>query len=160
MRRTLCTLILSCVAIIVVSNVNLQAQGVMRGVTPTVIRDAELEKESLHNLEVARHYFKLKKAYKAALLRCEEIIAGNPNFTRVDEAYYLAGMSSLRLAENRGKQRAQLPADKLRDDAKTYLSRVVAEFPESEFRKPAEEALRALGVTPAQAKQAAKADTQ
>ena len=138
---------------------NLRAQGVSSGVAPTVIRDAELEKESLHNLEVARHYFRLKKAYKAALLRCEEIIAGNPNFKRVDEAYYLAGMSSLRLAENRGKQRAQLPADKLRNDAKIYLSHVVTEFPDSEFRKPAEEALRTLGVTSVAEKPVAKANS-
>lgn len=126
-----------------------RAQGVARGVTPTAVRDAELERESLHDLQVARHYFKLKKAYKAALARCEEIIAGNPDFTRVDEALYLAGMSSLRLAENRGKQRADIPADKLRDDARQYLSRVVAEFPDSEFRKSAQDELRALGVTAA-----------
>src|SRR5687767_4261579 len=30
---------------------------------PQIQRDAELEKDSLHNLEVARHYFKLRKAY-------------------------------------------------------------------------------------------------
>ena len=125
------------------------AQGVARGIEPTAVRDAELERESLHDLQVARHYFKLKKAYKAALARCEEIIAGNPDFTRVDEALYLAGMSSLRLADNRGKQRAGIPADKLRDDARQYLSRVVAEFPDSEFRKPAQDELRTLGVTPA-----------
>lgn len=131
------------------------AQGVARGITPTAVRDAELERESLHDLQVARHYFKLKKAYKAALARCEEIIAGNPDFTRVDEALYLAGMSSLRLAENRGKQRAEIPADKLRDDARQYLSRVVAEFPDSEFRKPAQDELRTLGAAPATAAQPA-----
>lgn len=134
-----------------------RAQGVARGVEPTAVRDAELERESLHDLQVARHYFKLKKAYKAALARCEEIIAGNPEFTRVDEALYLAGMSSLRLAENRGKQRADIPADKLRDDARQYLSRVVAEFPDSEFRKPAQDELRSLGAAPATAAQPAVA---
>src|ERR1044072_8984672 len=76
-----------------------QAQGsVSRGPDPATVRDAELEKESMHNLEVARHYFKLKKAYRAALGRCEEIIAANPNFARMDETLYIAGGSSLLLS--------------------------------------------------------------
>ena len=33
--------------------------GVKNGPDPTTIRDPELEKDSLHNLEVARQYFKL-----------------------------------------------------------------------------------------------------
>lgn len=149
-------MIIGAVTFVCANNSNVHAQGVAGGVEPTVIRDAELERESLHNLKVARHYFKLKKAYKAALLRCEEIIAGNPNFTRVDEALYLAGMSSARLAENKGKQRTDISADKLREDAKVYLTRVATEFPDSEFRKPAEDELRALGAQPAAPKQAAK----
>ncbi len=57
------------------------AQGKAKtGPDPSTIRDPDLERDSLHNLEVARNYFKLKKAYVAALKRCEEIIAGNPNF--------------------------------------------------------------------------------
>src|SRR5882672_8059105 len=79
--------------------------GVKAGPDPTTIRDPELEKDSLHNLEVARNYFKLKKAYVAALKRCEEIDAGNPNFAKMDEVLFIAGQSSLRLAENRGKQK-------------------------------------------------------
>ncbi len=43
--------------------------GVRSGPDPTVVRDSELEKESLHNLEVARHYFKMKKAYRAMAAR-------------------------------------------------------------------------------------------
>lgn len=116
-----------------------------RGPDSSVVRDPELEKDSEHNLEVARHYFKLKKAYRAALARCEEIIAGNPNYSRVDEALYIAGVSSLRLSENRGKQAAQISAEQLRDDARQYLSRVVNEFPDSEFKSDAAENLRVLG---------------
>src|SRR6266496_2369262 len=81
--------------------------GVRSGPDPSTIRDPDLEKDSLHNLEVARHYFKLKKAYVAAIKRCEEIDAGNPNFARMDEVLYIAGESSLRLAENRGKQKTK-----------------------------------------------------
>src|SRR5712672_1692704 len=82
--------------------------GVKAGPDPTTIRDPELEKDSLHNLEVARNYFKLKKAYVAALKRCEEIIAGNPNFARIDEVLFIAGKSARLLAEGRGKQKAEL----------------------------------------------------
>lgn len=124
-----------------------QAQGgANRGPDPSTVRDSELEKESTHNLEVARHYFKLKKAYRAALARCEEIIVANPNFALMDETLYIAGASSLRLSENKGKQKAaNLPADKLREDARDYLSRLVNEFPESAFREQAEKDLTSLG---------------
>jgi outer membrane protein assembly factor BamD (BamD/ComL family) len=104
-----------------------------------------LEKDSLHNLEVARHYFKLKKAYVAAIKRCEEVIAGNPGFAQMDEVLFIAGESSLRLADNRGKQAPNLPADKLRDDAREYLSRLVQQYPQSVFTKQVESDLRSLG---------------
>lgn len=122
------------------------AQGKAKsGPDASIVRDPELEKDSLHNLEVARHYFKLKHAYIAAIKRCEEIIAGNPNFSRIDEVLYIAGESSLRLSENRGKQAPNLPADKLRDDARDYLSRLVQQYPQSSFSKLVEDDLRAVG---------------
>jgi outer membrane protein assembly factor BamD (BamD/ComL family) len=125
------------------------AQGnASRGPDQTAVRDPEMEKDSMHNLEVARQYFKLKKAYLAALKRCEEIMAGNPTFSRIDEVLYIAGVSSLRLADGKGKQK-QLPADmtsgKLRDDAREYLSQLFYNFPDSKFRKDAEKELSALG---------------
>jgi outer membrane protein assembly factor BamD (BamD/ComL family) len=112
---------------------------------PEVVRDPDLEKDSLHNLEVARHYFKLKKAYIAALQRCEEIIAGNPVFSKIDEVLFMAGESSLRLAENKGKQASKVTSDKLREDARDYLSQLVNGYPDSSFRKQAEEDLKGLG---------------
>ena len=112
---------------------------------PEVLRDPDLEKDSLHNLEVARHYFKLKKAYIAALQRCEEIIAGNPVFSKIDEVLFMAGESSLRLAENKGKQASKVTSDKLREDARDYLSQLVNGYPDSSFRKQAEEDLKGLG---------------
>lgn len=124
---------------------------------PQIQRDAELEKDSLHNLEVARHYFKLRKAYVAALQRCEEIIAANPAFSRIDEALYMAGQSSLNLAEGKGKQKASLyvihegetkktlTADEFRALARGYFSQLVNSYPESSFRGEAEIALRSLG---------------
>jgi outer membrane protein assembly factor BamD (BamD/ComL family) len=145
------------------------AQGRAKtGPDPATIRDSELEKDSLHNLEVARHYFKLKKAYLAALMRCEEIDAGNPNFAKLDEVLYIAGVSSLRLAESGGRQKTKvvlpdsmLAKDKqdlkyktpeeLRVDARAYFSRLLEEYPNSAFRGQAETELRALGTEPSTA---------
>lgn len=122
------------------------AQGAARtGPDPSTIRDPDLEKDSLHNLEVARLYYKLKKAYVAAIKRCEEIIAGNPNFAKLDEVLFIAGQSSLRLSENKGRQTSKQTPEQLRDDARTYLTQLVTDFPQSSFAKQAEETLRGLG---------------
>lgn len=134
------------------------AQGnVKSGPDSTTIRDPELEKDSFHNLDVARQYFKLKKAYIAALKRCEEVIAGNPNFARIDEVLFIAGESSLRLSENKGKQvEKEKKAEELREDARTYLSQLVNDHPQSQFRKQAEEDLQALGGVKAKAVESSK----
>ena len=112
---------------------------------PDVMRDPDMEKESLHNLEVARQYFKLRKAYKASLARCEEILAGNPAFSKIDEVLFIAGESSLRLSENKGKQSVKTATDKLREDARDYLSQLVNQYPDSKFRSESVEDLKALG---------------
>ena len=131
------------------------AQGGTKQPDPSVLRDPLLEKDSLANLEKARHYFKLKKAYRASLSRAEEIIAGYPNFSQLDEALYIAGMSNLYMAESKGHQPPLLTPEKHREEARTYLSRLVGEFPESKFRKDAEKELQGLGgvATKAQEKQ-------
>jgi outer membrane protein assembly factor BamD (BamD/ComL family) len=123
------------------------AQGnVKSGPEATTLRDPELEKDSLHNLEVARHYFKLKKAYVAALKRCEEIDAGNPTFAKMDEVLFIAGESYFRLSENKGKQTYKdKKPEELRTEARVYLSRLASEFPQSPFNKQAEDDLQALG---------------
>jgi outer membrane protein assembly factor BamD (BamD/ComL family) len=139
------------------------AQGAAKtGPDPSTLRDAELEKDSLHNLEVARHYFKLKKAYVAAIKRCEEIDAGNPNFAKMDEVLFIAGESSLRLSETGGKQKTKIvmpdamlakekqdtqykTPEELKADARVYLSRLVANYPQSAFRKQGQTDLEKLG---------------
>ena len=153
------SLIAICLLVLSVAPLPARAQGNAKQ-GPDVVRDADLEKDSLHNLEVARHYFKLKKAYVAALQRCEEIIAGNPNFAKIDEALYMAGMSSLYLSQNKGKQKvAQIPEqnrltpEKYREDARNYLSHLVSEHPDSSFSKQAQDALRDLGGTVKDSKQ-------
>jgi Outer membrane lipoprotein len=124
---------------------------------PDVVRDPEMEKDSLHNLEAARLYFKLRKAYVASLQRCEEIIAGNPTFAKIDEVLYMAGKSSLNLSEGKGKQAATqyviregekkttLSAEEFRQKARDYLSQLVAQYPQSGFKTQAQDDLKLLG---------------
>ena len=134
------------------------AQGAARnGPDPATVRDPELEKDSLHNLDVARQYFKLKKAYIAALRRCEEVIIGNPNFAKMDEVLFIAGESSLRLSENKGKQtEKERKPEQLREDARTYLSQLVNDHPQSPFRQQAEDDLKPLGGVKPKAEEAVK----
>lgn len=129
--------------------------GVTQG--PDVVRDPEMEKDSLHNLEAARLYFKLRKAYVASLQRCEEIIAGNPAFAKIDEVLYMAGKSSLNLSEGKGKQastlyviregekKSTLKSEEFRQKARDYFSQLVAQYPQSAFRSQAEDDLKMLG---------------
>jgi hypothetical protein len=132
------------------------AQGVRSGPDPATFRDPDLEKDSFHNLEVARNYFKLKKAYVASLMRCEEIIAGNPNFSRIEEVLLMAGQSSLWLAVNKGKQpsslyvsveggkKRTLTPEQFRELGRVYLNRLVNDYPDSQYSKQAREALSTL----------------
>lgn len=134
--------------------------GAKAGQDPSTIRDPDLEKDSLHSLEVARLYFKLRKAYVAALQRCEEIIAGNPHFAGIDEVLFMAGESARALAENKGKQpsslyvifdgnnKRTLTPEQFRELGREYLSRLLSDYPESKFRRQAEEGLRAIGGPP------------
>jgi len=83
-----------------------------RNVTPAVDRDPLLEADAKHNLDVARQYFTLKKAYKGVVTRFEETFAAYPEFSKMDEFLYLAGMSSWYLSENKGKQKVDLKNEK------------------------------------------------
>lgn len=124
---------------------SVEAQTASRPPDPSIVRNAESEREAMHNLEAARLYFRLRRAYIASSQRCEDIIAANPNFSRIDEVLYIAGVSYLRLAENRGRQRSTAPPDRLRNEGRMYLSRLINEFPDSDFRRRAEEELRVVG---------------
>ena len=133
-----------------------QAGGVAKGPDETVVRDLEAEKSARHELEVARTYFKNRKAYFSSLKRADELVAGYPEFSRIDEALYMAGMSAVYLVEGKGKQKlATLPPntvkeytpEALRELARMHLSRLVKDHPQSEYRKEAERALAALGAS-------------
>ena len=132
------------------------AQGVKNGPDPSTLRDPDLERDSLHNLEVAKNYFKLKKAYVASLKRCEEIIAGNPNFAKIDEVLLMAGQSSVWLSQNKGKQKPDqyvsfdggekktLTSQQFLEMGRDYLKKLVNDYPNSPYAKQAQEELRAL----------------
>jgi hypothetical protein len=130
-----------------------QSGSVAAGPDPSTVRDVDDLKNARHELEVARHYFKNKKAYLASFKRADELVAGYPEFPQIDEALYIAGMSSLYLSEGKGKQALpkstpetnDLSADHLRETARMYLERIVSDFPKSDFRKQAEDALSQLG---------------
>ena len=137
-----------------------RAQGVRTGPDPSTLRDPDLERDSLHNLEVARNYFKLKKAYVASLKRCEEIIAGNPNFARIEEVLLMAGQSSLWLAEKKGKQspdlyvtfdngeKRTLTSEQFREMGRDYLNKLIKDHPDSPYAKEARAELSALEAKP------------
>ena len=128
----------------------------VRNPDPSTLRDPDLERDSHHNLEVAKNYFKLKKAYVATLKRCEEIIAGNPNFAKIDEVLWMAGASSLWLAEGKGKQnrdlyvtfdggqKRTLTAEQFREMGRDYLNKLIKDYPDGPFTKQAQEELRQL----------------
>jgi hypothetical protein len=157
MKRVFLTLTVLVIALFASASASYAQGAAKTGPEPSTIRDAELEKDSMHNLEVARNYFKLKKAYVATLKRSEEIIAGNPNFARIDEVLFIAGSSAVLLSEGKGKQKPGLyvifdgtnkktltPAE-FRALGRDYFSQLVNEHPESSFRQKADEELQALG---------------
>ncbi|MFS8085079.1 MAG: hypothetical protein ACMG6H_05565 [Acidobacteriota bacterium] len=163
--KKFCLIAIAALATLVMAPSAARAQGAAKQ-GPEVTRDSDQEKDSLHNLEAARLYFKLKKAYVASLQRCEEIIAGNPTFSRIDEVLYIAGASNLYLSEGKGKQKPSLyvrhegtekrslTAEEFRSEARDYLSQLVNEYPQSKFREEALGDLQALGgAKPKEAKQ-------
>ena len=123
-------------------------------IEPQVQRDPILEADASHNLEVATNYYRTKKAYKAVLLRFEETFAAYPDYSKMDEFLYIAGMSSFYLSNNKGKQKITVAAtddekkkyapEKLREDATMYLTMLVEKYPNSKYKDDAEKTLKEL----------------
>jgi outer membrane protein assembly factor BamD len=83
---------------------------------------------AMHELKVARFYFDIRESATAAQLRTEEILNKYPNFSRFDEALWL---------------HARAMADQ--EDTETAsqdLTRLITNYPHSEFRPKAEELLK------------------
>jgi outer membrane protein assembly factor BamD (BamD/ComL family) len=128
-----------------------------KNIAPAIDRDPILEQDAKHNLDVAKQAYLLKKAYKGVLMRFEETFAAYPEFSKMDEFLYLAGMSSYYLSEGKGKQKVdpnnpkekdKFAPGKLREDAVAYLSMLVEKYPQSQFRGQAEEALKTMKASP------------
>lgn len=125
-----------------------------RNVTPAIDRDPLLEADARHNLDVAWQAFgPARKAYKQVLLRFEETFAAYPEFSKIDEFLYLAGMSSFYLSKNQGKQKVNLRVERererydpqrLRENAEAYLSLMLEKNPESRYKADAEAVLKEL----------------
>ena len=124
-----------------------------KNVTPAIDRDPVLEQDAKHNLDVAWQAFMPKKAYKQVILRFEETFAAYPDFSKMDEFLYIAGMSSYYLSENKGKQKVDLASEKekqrfapekLRENAVAYLSTILDKYPDSKYRANAETTLKIL----------------
>lgn len=122
-------------------------------IEPQIQRDPILEADANHNLDVSRQYFRTKKAYKAVLMRFEETFAAYPEFSKMDEFLYLAGMSSFYLSNNKGKQKIdpqsetekeKFSPEKLRENAVAYFSQIVEQFPQSQYKPEAEKLLKEL----------------
>ncbi len=141
----------SFVAIIFAVSMSVSAQ---KQIEPQVQRDPVLEADANHNLEVAQNYFRTRKAYRAVLLRFEETFAAYPEYSKMDEFLYIAGMSSFYLSDNKGKQKLTSNAtedekkkyapEKLREDAVAYFDLIVEKFPQSNYKSEAEKMLKQI----------------
>ncbi|MDM7923042.1 MAG: outer membrane protein assembly factor BamD [Pyrinomonadaceae bacterium] len=115
-----------------------------RNIDPAIDRDPLLEADARKNLDVAWQGFgPARKAYKQVLLRFEETFAAYPEFSKMDEFLYLAGMSSYYLSRNEGKQKVNLKIEKerekyspekLRQDAVAYFALMLERNPQSPYK--------------------------
>ena len=139
---------------VLVSFVYVTSASGQRNVTPAIDRDPVLEKDAKHNLDVAWQAFTpLKRAYKQVIFRFEETYAAYPDFSKMDEFLYLAGMASYYLSKNEGKQKVdlKLPKEKekfapakLREDAEAYLAKMLELNPQSKYKEEAEKTIAEL----------------
>jgi len=150
MKRLICSFGFGLFALLMLSS----WAAAQKNVTPAIDRDPILEQDAKHNLDVAWQAFgPARKAYKQVLLRFEETFAAYPDFSKMDEFLYLAGMSSYYLSENKGKQKVDLKSEKekdkysperLKENAVAYLAMVVDKYHDSKYRPDAEATLKLL----------------
>jgi len=134
-----------------------------RNPVPAIQRDPVMEADAKHNLDVAKQAFTpLKQAYKQVLLRFDETFAAYPDFSKMDEFLYIAGMSSFYLSENKGKQKIdpknkrdleRFSHDRLVIDAKAFLSMLVDKYPQSKFVEDAKKGLKEIEASEAKTSQ-------
>ena len=108
------------------------AQGPSKPMAPP--RDSAMEVSAKHNLDVARWYLIKRKAYDGARDRLQEIIDTYPEFSRIDEVMFLMGEAQLKLKKD--------------DKAVEYYSKLLKDYPESEFAKKARARLDEMKAAP------------
>ena len=149
MKQKFLTLFFAAAALLTISS-SAMAQ---RNATKAIDRDPLLEADAKHNLDVAWNAYKLKKAYKGVLMRFEETYAAYPEFSKIDEFLYIAGMASYYLSEGKGKQKIDPKTEKdmekyqpakLKEDAIAYLGTIVDKYPDSKYREDAAKTLKLL----------------
>jgi len=113
-------LLLSAILSICVGAANAQGPAGGRIEAP---RDPIMETTARHNLEVARWYLTKRKAYEGARDRLQEILDTYPEFSRIDEVFFLLGEAHMKL----GKP----------EQASDYYNKVVEKYPGSEFMEKA-----------------------
>lgn len=141
--------VIPCLALLLLLTVAaLAQQGPGRG-SITAPRDIEIEKQSYRNLDVAKFYFfkrKPEKNDKAAWERINkavesrliEIVDTNPQFARMDEVFYMLGEVYNRGGDITG--------------AREQWTRVVKDYPDSEFKQKAQKRLDTIKDTIKEAK--------
>ena len=101
----------------------------------------------------AHRHYSLEHTDEQVLFRFEETYAAYPDFSKMDEFLYLAGMSSYYLSKNEGRQKVdlKLPKEKdkfapqkLREDAEAYLAKMLELNPASPYKEDAEKTLAEL----------------
>ncbi len=149
MKHNFLAFIFTAAAIFIVGSTTMA----QRNVAMAVERDPLMEADAKHNLDVAWNAYRLKKAYKGVLMRFEETYAAYPEFSKIDEFLYIAGMASYYLSEGKGNQKIDPKTEKnmekyepakLKEDAVAYLATIVDKYPESKYRDDAAKTLKVL----------------
>ncbi len=85
----------------------------------------------LHELDIARFYINNRQAYKSSESRLRDIINQYPFFSYYDETLYLLGVSLIEQEQP--------------EEATEYFSRLVRDYPNSEFAKKGKDYLEKMG---------------
>ncbi len=85
----------------------------------------------LHELDIARFYINTRQAYKAGESRLRDIVSQYPFFSYYDESLFLLGVSLIEQEQP--------------EEASEYFTKLVRDFPNSEFSNRGREYLEKLG---------------
>jgi outer membrane protein assembly factor BamD len=100
---------------------------------PTIENDLKEVQQvlGLHELDIARFYINNRQAYKSGESRLRDIITQYPFFSYTDESLYLLGVSLIEQEQP--------------EEATEYFTRLVRDYPHSEFTGKGKEYLEKLG---------------